>query len=257
MIRNSCVASRNTSWNHVASWYDELLKEEGTYQKEVILPNLLRLADIKKGERIADIACGNGFFAREFSKKGAEVIAVDISPELITCARKNSPQKIRFEIAPAYTLPIKEKTIDKAVIILSIQNIEDVSKTFKEINRVLAPSGKFFLVMNHPAFRIPQNSGWGWDEKIKTQYRRIDRYLTESKIKINMHPGVRQGAHTLSFHRPLQFYFKTLHNQGFAVSRLEEWTSNKKSQPGPRAKAEDNARKEIPVFLFMEAIKIV
>jgi hypothetical protein len=47
-----------------------------------------------------------------------------------------------------------------------------------------------------------------------------------------------------------------LGKNGFAVSRLEEWNSNRKSQPGPRSKAEDKARKEIPLFMFMEAIKI-
>jgi hypothetical protein len=56
---------------------------------------------------------------------------------------------------------------------------------------------------------------------------------------------------TVSFHRPLQFYFKIFSKLGFAVERLEEWNSNKKSEAGPRAKAEDKARKEIPLFLYM------
>ncbi len=41
-----------------------------------------------------------------------------------------------------------------------------------------------------------------------------------------------------------------LAKHGFAVTRLEEWISNKKSQKGPRVTAEDKARKEIPLFLF-------
>ena len=59
-----------TSWGGVAGWYQNLLSGEGTYQKEVILPNLLRLLNIKKGEVILDLGCGPGFFAAEFLKKG-------------------------------------------------------------------------------------------------------------------------------------------------------------------------------------------
>ena len=50
-------------------------------------------------------------------------------------------------------------------------------------------------------------------------------------------------------------YFKNLNKAGLAVSLLEEWNSNKVSDSGPRAKAENLARKEIPLFLFMEAKK--
>jgi hypothetical protein len=109
--------------------------------------------------------------------------------------------------------------------------------------------------MNHPAFRVMKKSSWGWDEEKKIQYRRVEEYLSESKERIQMHPGDRPKEYTISFHRPLQYYFKSLNKSGFSVDKLEEWNSHKKSQPGPRAKAEDRARKEIPIFLFLEARK--
>jgi len=260
-----------TSWGKVAGWYSDLLeKEEGTYQKELILPNLVRLMDIKKGELVLDLACGQGFFSRELFKLGAKVTGVDISKELIGLAEKIGKEpsfakaiagkennKIEYKVSPADDFGfIKEKSIDKIVIVLAIQNIENVSGVFKECQRVLKPSGKLFLVLNHPAFRIPKQSSWQWDEKTNDQYRRIDQYLSESKIDIQMHPGDKPEEKTISFHRPLQYYFKLLGKNGFAVDRLEEWNSNKKSQPGPRAKAEDKIRKEIPLFLYLEAIKI-
>ena len=87
------------------------------------------------------------------------------------------------------------------------------------------------------------------------QYRRIDEYLTESKVAIAMHPGRDTRIMTITYHRPLQFYFKALRKAGFLVSRLEEWNSQKKSEPGPRADAENKARKEFPLFLMIEARK--
>lgn len=245
-----------TSWGKVAGWYDKLLKEEGTYQKEIILPNLTRLLDAKKSETILDLACGQGFFSREFRKSGARVIGADVSKELIAIARKNSLKDVRFEVASADNLDfLSAASVNKVTIVMAIQNIENVSGVFKECRRVLKPDGKLFLVMNHPAFRVPKASGWGYDEKNKIQYRRIDAYLSESKIKIQTHPGGKPSDYTISFHRPLQFYFKLLGKNGFRAARLEEWNSTRKSQPGPRAAAEDKARKEIPLFLFIEAVK--
>lgn len=246
-----------TSWGNVADWYDEMLEEkDNTYQKNVILPNILRLIDIKKNELILDLACGTGFFAREFFKKGAKVTGSDISPELIEIAEKNSPKEIDYSVAPADRLTsIKDMSIDKIAIILAIQNIENISDVFSECNRVLKNGGKLFLVMNHPAFRVPKFSSWGFDDKSKIQYRKIDEYMSESKTKIEMSPGKDNSEQTISFHRPFQVYFKTLKKNGFCVSSLEEWISDKKSQPGPRATAEDKARKEFPLFLFVEAIK--
>jgi len=254
---------KETSWGEFANWYDELLKEEGTYQKELILPNLLRLLEIKKGELVVDLACGQGFFAREFQKTGARVVGVDISKELIEIAKKNSPKEIEFKISGAHNLSfLSDKSAEAIVIVLAIQNILNVQMVFEECARVLKDSGRLAIVMTHPAFRVFKASSWGWDPLTEltagekgVMYRRIDTYLSESKDKIQMHPGDNPGAYTLSFHRPLQYYFKALNKAGFSVGKLEEWNSHKKSQPGPRAKAEDKARKEIPLFLFLEAAK--
>ena len=72
-----------------------------------------------------------------------------------------------------------------------------------------------------------------------------------------MNPGEKDNkSFTYSFHRPLQLYFKTFAKNGFAVTRLEEWISHKESEPGPRQDAENTARKEIPLFLFLEAVKM-
>lgn len=256
---NNSPKQKNTSWGNVADWYHELLGEDKkTYQKEVILPNLLRIMDLKNGEIILDLACGTGYFSREFVRTGAGVSACDISPELISIAKENSPEKINFFISSGDDLSaVKDKSVDKISIILAIQNIENINGVFKECARVLKNGGKLFIVMNHPAFRIPQRSSWEFSETGKIQYRRLDGYMSESKAEIEMHPGLKTEEKTISFHRPLQVYFKALRKFGFAVGGLEEWISNKKSQPGPKASAEDKARKEFPMFMALEAVKII
>jgi ubiquinone/menaquinone biosynthesis C-methylase UbiE len=243
---------KDTSWENVAGWYDQLLEGEGTYQRELILPNLLRLMEIVVSDTILDLACGQGFFAREFYRKTKHVVGVDASRSLIDIAKKNSPEGLDFRVAQADVLPfIKSGTLDKVTIVLALQNIENLQTTLKECARVVKPGGALYIVLNHPAFRVPKESSWGWDEKEKVQYRRVDRYLSELKVPIAMHPGKTSTPYTTSFHRPLQSYFKALGKSGFAVIGMEEWNSHKTSEPGPRAGAEDIARKEIPLFLCL------
>lgn len=245
---------KETSWGKVAGWYKDLLfSDKPTYQRDVILPNLLRLMDIKKEQTVLDLACGPGFFSREFAAKGARVFGADISGELIAMAAENV-KGVSFHVASARRLPfLQAGTIDSISLVLAIQNIENINDVFAECRRVLKPGGRLFLVMNHPAFRVPKESSWGWDKD--NQYRRIDRYLSQFSAKISMHPGEDKGETTISFHRPLQAYFKALAKSGFNVQRLEEWISDRKSDSGPRAAAENKARTEIPLFLCLEAMK--
>jgi len=246
---------QSTSWGNVANWYDNLLKKDNdSYQTKLILPNLLRLVEAKKGEVIVDLACGQGFFAREFAKFGVKVIGVDISHELIEIAKQD--ESVEYHVSSAHKLDfLQNQSINKVLIVLSLQNIENAGEVIKEIVRVLKPKGKLFILLNHPAFRIPKGSSWGWDNAKKIQYRRLDRYLSESKEQIQMLPGSKPWKKTISFHRPLQFYFKALSKNGLLVSRLEEWSSHKTSEVGPKKASEDKARHEFPLFLFLEATK--
>ncbi len=288
--------NQNTSWGGVSGWYDELLtKQEGTYQKDLILPNLLRLLAPKPGEAVLDLACGQGFFSREIEKTGAKVIGADIAKELIAIAERNmqedirrsTPQKpvkpVEFHVAPSDKLTFcPTASVDKVIIILALQNIENIAGTLEECNRVLKINGKLIIVLNHPAFRIPKHSSWQWDAdggsgagqgEAKAdmlargaaprphsgkQFRRVDAYMSEIRERIEMNPGEGRASSkkfTVSFHRPLQVYFKAFAKAGFAVSRLEEWVSHKRSVAGGRAEEENRIRKEIPMFLFLEAIK--
>jgi ubiquinone/menaquinone biosynthesis C-methylase UbiE len=249
----------DTSWNKVATWYDELLKTDpDSYQSKVIAPNLLRILDLKAGERVFDLACGQGYFANIFARYGASVVASDLSKRLIQKAQKDSPKEITFHVAPAHKAPfLKDASVDAIVIVLAIQNIEDVSLVFAECARVLKKSGRMILVLNHPTFRVPQSSDWNFIDGVL--YRMVGKYLSESKVSIDMTPGEKdpkKKIKTISFHRPLQYYMKLLSKNGFAITRLEEWISHKQSGKGPRQIAEDKARKEIPLFMCIEVKKI-
>lgn len=249
----------DTSWSKVANWYDSHLEnEEDSYQTKLILPNLKRILGDLKGKSVIDIGCGQGFFSREFAKIGANVLGIDLASDLIKIAKhKNTDKdsKIRYEVLSADSLNgIKDSEFDIAISVLAIQNMENFVKVFEEVSRVVKSGGKFIFVLNHPVFRIPKFSSWEFTKNI--QSRKIDKYLSQIKVEINMEPAKGQsGKKTYSFHRSLQDYMKALFSNGFSVTKFEEWISHKQSQAGPRKIIEDNARKEFPLFLMIEAKK--
>jgi ubiquinone/menaquinone biosynthesis C-methylase UbiE len=252
------MAYKQTGWGKVAGEYgNSFIEKEGSYHATVILPNLLRVVDPKPGMKILEVGCGDGYFTSAFAQKGAQVAGSDIAREMIEHAKKREPS-IEWHTAPADKLDFaQDASFDTVVVVLALQNIENLSGAIAEASRVLKAGGSLIFVLNHPVFRIPKRSSWGFDEENNVQYRRLDAYLSESAEEIDMDPGKESGKRTtVSFHRPLQLYIKVLAKHGFAVTGFEEWISNKKSQSGPRQKAEDIARKEFPLFLMVKAQKL-
>ena len=296
MLMEKNKSKNSTSWEPVAGWYDEMFAGNDTYQAKVILPNLLRLVPPKGKRIIDIACGQGFFSKAFAEEGAAEVFGVDLSDELIRKARLNGqtvgqsdgvkgekfgePKNLRFEVAVADKIvSAKNDYFDAGLIILALQNIKEMSETLKEASRTLIKGGMLVIVLNHPCFRIPKASSWDYDEKQKVQYRRIDKYGRPFTVDIDMTPGI-NGANgmrgatesvpksvsksapsaaaifTKSFHRPLQDYFKALASAGFCVTGLEEWISHKKSEHGPRAEAEDSARKEFPLFLTIIARKL-
>ena len=247
--------AKDTSWNEVANWYDKLLGGEDTFQSRVILPNLMRLLAPQPKEKVLDLACGQGFFSAVLAERDCAVTGVDLAAELIAAAKKRVP-KAKFVCGTAADLSfLKDASQDVALCVLALQNIREARQAIAETSRVLKPGGRFAIVLNHPCFRIPRATSWGWDRD-ERQYRRVDAYLSESHANIEMHPGQDASITTVSYHRPLQFWIKSLGREGFGVVAMEEWVSHRVSDSGPRAEEENRARNEFPMFMCLIAKKL-
>lgn len=249
-----------TDWDNVAQWYDNYLIGEDTYQAQVIAPNILRLIAPQKSQRILDIACGQGYFSRLCAEKGAEIIGIDQSSVLIEKAKTNAKENELYIVGNAETLgSYKLEQFDTIFSVLALENIKNIPAVMEGVRYALKKDGKVIFVLLHPAFRVPQYSDWGYDAKKTVQYRKVEKYLSEITIPIELAPfkgknttSQQKPISTVTFHRSLQWYMKVFRASGFAITSIEEWNSHKKSQPGPRQHAEDTARKEIPMFLALE-----
>lgn len=242
---------KDTSWGKVAKWYDGHLESDNTYHSQVVAPNLLRIVDLKPSESLLELGSGQGFFVEKFSKISKNITGVEIGDELVEIAKKKN-KSARFLIGNAEDSKILlNEKFDVITIILALQNMKNLDAVVKNLSRLLKGEGRIAIVLNHPAFRIPKSSSWGIDKEEKIEYRRIDAYMGEKEIKIDMTPGNKTRNFTYSYHRSLQTYSKAFAKENFGIVKIEEWISHRKSEKGPRAQMEDLARKEIPLFMCL------
>jgi SAM-dependent methyltransferase len=241
-----------TSWEKSADWYDRIIGAQGSelYQ-QIVIPKALELLCPQPSEKILDLGCGQGVFTRALADCGSHVTGIDAAPALIKRA-KTYPSRtpVRYHVRDAADLR-DLGPFDAACSILALQNMEHLPEVCRSTARVLRDGGRMLWVLNHPCFRIPRQTAWGWDEDRKIQFRRIDAYASPMSIPIVMHPGQTQSENTVSFHKGLTDLMACAFGAGFLLSGFEEWHSHKQSEPGPRAKAENRARDEFPLFLAM------
>lgn len=249
-----------TSWDPLARWYDGWVGKGGSkHHRKLAIPTVLELLEPQPGECVLDIGAGQGVLAPFITKTGAAYTGIDASDRLLQLARQHHGDRGRFITGDARWLSsipqLHPEEFDAAVYLLSIQDMAPLDDVLESVAWAIKAGGRVVILMTHPCFRIPRQSGWGWDEGRKLQYRRIDRYLTPLPVPMKPYPGQARGV-SRSFHRPLQDYVNGLAKFGFFVDQIKEISTYKVKTSGPRAKAEDLAHREIPLFFGLRARKI-
>src|SRR2546429_7169838 len=82
----------HASYNDIAEWYDQYLRESPMY-RGVFLPQFWELVGDVGGQAICDLACGQGWIARELARRGAQVTGVDLAENLLALARRAEEQE--------------------------------------------------------------------------------------------------------------------------------------------------------------------
>jgi 23S rRNA-/tRNA-specific pseudouridylate synthase/SAM-dependent methyltransferase len=261
----------NLGWDQVAGWYDDLITSGSSdHHEKTVLPGVERLLNLQPRERLLDVACGQGVLLDQLSRvpDHGPLVGVDASPTLIEAGARVLGDEATLIVGDARHLPEvmaehQLEPFDAAACVLALMNIDDLDSVCRGIAASLRPGGRFVGVILHPAFRSPQTTAWGWTTDGRTgapvQFRRVDRYMTERASEIVMNPGKtaagQKSVTTTTHHRPIGAYITALGAAGLPVDTMEEWSSLRSSEPGPRAMAENIARAEIPMFLALRARK--
>jgi SAM-dependent methyltransferase len=85
--------------------------------------------------RIADVASGTGRHAAHLAERGHEVIAFDLSPEMLA---HGSGARVQADLR---CLPLPDASVDAAVCTLALTHLPDLDPAFRELARVVRPGG--------------------------------------------------------------------------------------------------------------------
>ena len=102
---------------------------------------LVELLDPKPGEGILDVGCGTGHLTAEIAARGALLLGIDQSPEMIQQAREKHPG-LRFEVMDAREISLVE-TFDAVFSNATLHWIKEPERVIRGIAKLLKPGGRF------------------------------------------------------------------------------------------------------------------
>jgi ubiquinone/menaquinone biosynthesis C-methylase UbiE len=111
---------------------------------------LVNKLSINKNDAVMDFGCGPGYFTVELAKRAHQVIAVDLSAEMLkkaqTKATKADAKNIRFLQSSGTKLELKAALVDLIFLVTVYHEVGDAEAVLKEFGRVLKPSGRLVIV---------------------------------------------------------------------------------------------------------------
>jgi len=205
-------------WETHASWWRSTFTGGADPEYELqILPLLAE--HLAQYETVLDLGTGEGQLARRLVSSGPPprlVVGVDPSRAQLSNAIGAGAGPL-YVLAAGESLPFRDGAFEAVACCLVIEHATDPDRVLSEAVRVLAPGGRFVLLVNHPSFQGP-GSGLVDDQILKETYWRVGPYLKEQVALEDVGEGVR-----LRFaHRPLGRYVNPLVELGLALTRLEE-----------------------------------
>jgi ubiquinone/menaquinone biosynthesis C-methylase UbiE len=123
-------------WDAKASGYDDYL---GQVTGRLVEP-LLDAVAVRRGVRLVDVASGPGYAAARAAERGALVVGIDISEEMVALASALHPQ-LDFRVAGAEALPFPDDSFDAVVGNFALLHFARPELAAAEFSRVLAPGG--------------------------------------------------------------------------------------------------------------------
>ncbi len=166
---SDALASTRASYDRVASEYATHIagELEGKPLDRALLTSLKE--EVGALGPIADVGCGPGHVARYLHEQGAEVLGIDLSPEMVSVAQRLNPG-IRFEQGSMLALDAPEAAWGGIVAFYSIIHVPPDARpqALSEFFRVLRPGGMALLAF-HVGDERRHLDDW-WDQPVSLDF---------------------------------------------------------------------------------------
>lgn len=107
----------------------------------------VRMAKIAADDRVLDLACGTGDFARAFERaKPAMVVGSDFAGGMLALAASRPSAGIRWCRGDAHHLPFANSAFSVVSCAFGVRNFQNLSRGLEEIRRVLRPGGRVVIL---------------------------------------------------------------------------------------------------------------
>lgn len=161
-------------FNNVAGEWDRMRQ---SFFSENVRLKACETAGITCGRLVADIGAGTGFISEEALKRGADVIAVDMSENMLEVLETKFGKNEHFEYrsGDAMNIPIESGSVDAVLANMCLHHVEVPSDAIRDMARTLKSGGKLvitdldehhndFLLREHhdrwAGFRMEEVLGW-------------------------------------------------------------------------------------------------
>ncbi|NIJ12913.1 ubiquinone/menaquinone biosynthesis C-methylase UbiE [Saccharomonospora amisosensis] len=133
--------TQRDAWDWIASGYDRYVTPENARHGE----DIIRTLGVGPGTRLLDVASGSGALSLPAARRGARVLAVDISKEMLerltARARAEGVTGIDTAIMDGQSLDLPDDSFDVAVSQHGVSLFDDVDAGLAELARVTRPGG--------------------------------------------------------------------------------------------------------------------
>lgn len=236
----------------MATDYNEIAKE---YQASKLLPwrmygeayTFFNIIGDLAGKDVLDLACGEGFYSRQFKLRGAHrVTGVDISSEMIALARTSeheNPMGIEYHVEDVLNLNLNFEydCVCASYLLNYAHNVEVLQQMLIVISRHLKPGGKFIAINSNPDYRAEKQllrkygftrENIGTDDGSETIYT---LYLADGgHINItnyNLSRAVHENAFLKAGFSGVTWNEIGISPEGYEVFGEEYWNEIKMSKP--------------------------
>jgi ubiquinone/menaquinone biosynthesis C-methylase UbiE len=217
------------------------------------VPYILELMGDVQGKRVLDAGCGGGFYSLLLSERGAKVLGIDGSKEMIEIAKRKASSRMldaEFLIGDISDLRIKDSTFDLVLSTLVLMDVEELDQAISEVVRVTRDGGDIVILVQHP---ILTSGDWERESGQKL-FRKLDHYFSERELEAVWQNERKERVSLKYYHRPLQAYMQPFLHRGCVLTRLMEPQPHEVYKRfNPRA-YEDTKR--IPHFIILRFRKV-